>query len=585
MMRWRVKGWGGLLWGLVAISCSPSEHEVLSDPADTVLGPEPASPYSAQMQLRRASLALRGTTPSLDEYTTLALDPGALENLVDTYLSSPEFGRTVRDMWAERMLLRDDVRKGARVTLIGPLSNSRSDLLLEAIGESPLMLIEHVFTNDLPVSEMVTSDIVFANITLSQLFNIPWEGQSNHFDDWVQTTWGDGRPAAGLLTHGAVWLRWGSMDNNDSRGRANMISDALLCNDFSDRDVIVNGDIDLSDAEAIADGVNNDPACVSCHQALDPLASQIGVFVGGYARAWTAAWGKSDEGVYPLSYDEDRLDAWDKKGLRPPSYFGKPSNDLGELGQNIAADPRFSLCMAKTIYAYLAQIDRTEVPLPVASHYQSVLVANDLRPKALFREFVLSDAYLQQATIDSSARVGMLNLRSDQYRRLIRDLTGFEWVTGQIHDECPYTNAEDCIEYTHLGETDRLGFRAMAGGVDGGFITQPTHDSMPVRTLVWSAWGNEAAAHVVKRDLGGNATPDNPLLDRVTADESNEGVIREQLVRLHLRLYGELVAAESDEVNQSYSLFEDAYVEYQDAASAWSVTLSAMLQDPNMTFY
>ena len=57
-------------------------------------------------QLTRVSMALRGTRPSMADYQAILQDPDALPSLVDTYLDSPEFGATVRDLYAEVLLMR-----------------------------------------------------------------------------------------------------------------------------------------------------------------------------------------------------------------------------------------------------------------------------------------------------------------------------------------------------------------------------------------------------------------------------------------------------------------------------------------------
>ena len=40
---------------------------------------------------------------------------------------------------------------------------------------------------------------------------------------------------------------------------------------------------------------------------------------------------------------------------------------------------------------------------------------------------------------------------------------------------------------------DGLGFRAMAGGIDGFSVLEPVHTLTPVRLLVYSAYAEEAA--------------------------------------------------------------------------------------------
>src|SRR5262245_21845617 len=59
-------------------------------------------------RLLRASMAVRGVRPSVEEIELIRQDPDALGGLVDQWMESPEFAATIRDMWAEILLLRND---------------------------------------------------------------------------------------------------------------------------------------------------------------------------------------------------------------------------------------------------------------------------------------------------------------------------------------------------------------------------------------------------------------------------------------------------------------------------------------------
>ncbi|MEL6180903.1 MAG: hypothetical protein AAFS10_18225, partial [Myxococcota bacterium] len=48
--------------------------------------------------LVRASMALRGVRPSVEELETVRANPDALPGVVDTYIESEAFGTTIRDM-------------------------------------------------------------------------------------------------------------------------------------------------------------------------------------------------------------------------------------------------------------------------------------------------------------------------------------------------------------------------------------------------------------------------------------------------------------------------------------------------------
>src|SRR5512133_3667289 len=56
-------------------------------------------------QLTRASLALRGTRPSLPELRLVDASPDELPRLVDSYLQSPDFGATVRELHDQTLML------------------------------------------------------------------------------------------------------------------------------------------------------------------------------------------------------------------------------------------------------------------------------------------------------------------------------------------------------------------------------------------------------------------------------------------------------------------------------------------------
>ena len=98
---------------------------------------------------------------------------------------------------------------------------------------------------------------------------LTWAGHSSDFGiggkQLVQ--WEDGRSPAGILTTNSMLTRWESNGDNHNRERANLVSRALLCDDYGLRDIPLTGNIDLSDPLAVADAVNTQPECVACHSS------------------------------------------------------------------------------------------------------------------------------------------------------------------------------------------------------------------------------------------------------------------------------------------------------------------------------
>ena len=155
---------------------------------------------------------------------------------------------------------------------------------------------------------------------------------------------------------------------------------------------------------------------------------------------------------------------------------------------------------------------------------------------------------------------------------MFKELTGFEWYGIRTADDI---NGE----FPLLG-SDAFGYRAMAGGIDGYSITQATHTFNPTRTLVLQALAAEAAGYVVDRDF--DVPAGARLLTELDDTAKDEPTVRAQIALLHARVLGELVLADSPEVDQSFALWSAvAGVNRQ----KWKILLTAMFQDHRLTFF
>ncbi|MFY0533330.1 hypothetical protein [Nannocystis pusilla] len=128
--------------------------------------------------------------------------------------------------------------------------------------------------------------------------------------------------------------------------------------------------------------------------------------------------------------------------------------------------------------------------------------------------------------------------------------------------------------------SDQFGYRAMAGGVEGFQITEPSHAYGPTRTLVLQTLAAEAAAHAVEREFA-TARAKRRLFTEVDDGEASEPAVRAQIVRLHERVLAEPVAESGPEVDATYALFKAA----SDGRRGWTLVLAALLQDPRVAFH
>lgn len=520
------------------------------------------------LHLVRASMALRGVRPSVDELQRVADDPDTLPEIVDEYLGDPRFGETIRELHNDALL----VSLEQTFPSLPPLQDVGSRTIGAAVMHGPLRLVEYVVTNDRPYTEIVTADYAIIDELTAQVAGMSYDPggpalQQSAYED---------RPAAGVLSDAAFFIRHRSAGANYHRGRANAVSKALLCHDFLDADVEIDGEIDLSDPDAVNDAVTNNEACVSCHQSMDPLGS----FFWGYPGNLNP----NQIPAYPVGnlYNPNAEDNWQFTTERPPSYFGQPAEGLGDLGQLIADDPRFSLCAAQRFYAFFHQIDLDEVPLPEAAVLQAVLVDSGFDAKAMVREIVLSDEFrASHGLTDEAAEdlVGLKMARPSQLARLMDDLTGFRWEAN-LDQVVPNFNEGD----VDLVRTNFLGFAVLAGGMDSFFVEQVANTVNTTTSLFLRAYAGEAASYTAEHDLL-DAPEASRLLTLVDAQTSDEDAVRQQLQALHQRLFAEDIPADDPRIDDSWTLWSAALDRSGDPVLAWKTTLTAMLQDLRIIFY
>src|SRR5213079_1172474 len=118
-------------------------------------------------------------------------------------------------------------------------------------------------------------------------------------------------------------------------------------------------------------------------------------------------------------------------------------------------------------------------------------------------------------------------------------------------------------------DDDAAGYRVLAGGIDSFYVTEPVYTMTATASLVAQRAAFAAADHVVSHDAA--APPAERLLFRAaTVDAADEIRVRAELVSLHARVYGELVAADDPSVDAEYALFTDAlHTASGDARRAW----------------
>ncbi len=443
------------------------------------------------------------------------------------------FAEVVRDLHNDALLTRVE----GSLPNHAPLEELRPQRIADSITGTALKLAELVVLDDRPYSELVTGDTWMVDDVVAAVYGIDDGGSG-----WREVSIPGDRPAAGILSDNAFYLRHESAGANSHRGRANAVSTALLCFDYEDNNIELDDSIDLTDAEAVAMALTTNPACQACHETLDPLASHFFPLPGNVMN--------DDIPSYPVPdfHREANANDWPQTTGRAPGYFGQDTSDIGELGEAIAAAPRFTACAARRFYAYFLQRGLAEADGDTVDALQATFEDSGLQARALIRSIMLSDDFRVAGTSEADGAEdvqGYLRARPFQLALLLEDLTGFRWqIDPQMIDP---GQGEGIID---LSRSALVGFQVLGGGGDSFTVVESTYTMNATTSLCVRQLAFEAASYVVEHDLRDG---EGALL--TLGDDVDEQAVRNHLVALFFRSYGETVEADSADVDDAYALF------------------------------
>lgn len=504
--------------------------------------------------LRRMSLDLRGVLPSVDELDAVEADPALVADLRDTWLDDPLLEERLVHLLAERWHTRTDAFDIEHYDY--GFEDHEAYAWYRSVGEEPLRLMARVVVEDRSWTEVVTADTTVANELLGAHWPLDYpEGETG----WQEVAYTDGRPAAGVLATNGLWWRYSTSAFNQNRGRAAAMTRLLICEDVLSRPVSFADAPNLLSDEGTAEAIATEPACVSCHATLEPIAATL-------------------YGFFPLEqYNVAEVDTYHpERELQGEAdlgvtraWYGTPVDGLGELGQVIAEDPRFARCAAES---FAAALWRREVALDEQAHIDALrdeLVLADGRIKPLLRAITQTPAY-RAGSLSDDAPADLLDrertirlLPPDVLRSSLEALTGFRWTTGDVP----------------LLDEDSDGVRILAGGVDGEEVQTPQEEPGLTWALVGAELAEGAAAHAVETELVAEE-PGVQLFAGLTLDDRPgdtpfDGTL-EQLIWQTTATRPD--AQRLDELHQLWLAMEaDA-----GAAEAWTALLTLLLRDPEM---
>lgn len=506
---------------------------------------------SATELLVRASLDVRGRRPSLDELAVVQADPARVDAMIDGFVDDPAFGLRIKDVFAGAFRTRVDEYP---LDLEDPTQKAS---VSAAIGEEPLDLIAVIALSDLPITRLLDSTETYVDPALLEhwpLEVLPEDPALVLPPGVVRARYVDGRPLAGVLSMNSLFWRHGSTVENANRGRANALSQALLCQSYLDRPIDFPTDLDLTDSESIRSAIASNAACQGCHSTLDPLASYL----------WGFMYPDGDLPVATYAVDQER--AWQIHTGAPPAFFGRPGERLVDLAAHVAGDERFIACTVRRVYeGMLGRKARLEDEGALAEHREALL-AGGLRLSALVRSILADPSYRgerwtprfggrPEPVHEKVAPVGVLGSS-------LTALSGYELrFVGR-----PATSLDFAL-------------RTLAGGSDRGDATSVSTGAVLVQRRLAEAGAEHAVGVVAEGRDGAGAL--QGLLAGVDLDQPPDPDDLVDLVRL---VRSRTLAADDPELAALAGVWDDVST-ISGPRQAWVALITAVLADPDHLLY
>ena len=448
----------------------------------------------------------------------------------------------------------DDEQNDGRRGLLRTRTNT-------AVAREPLELIVHVVRSQRPFTEIVTADYMVVNAYSARSFGVtegayPDGGDPDAFDAGVfyEAKAGD-IPHAGVLTSPVYLNRFPTTPTNVNRHRSRMAYSFFLGTDVMK---LAERPVDPTSIEDFNPTLYN-PNCAVCHAVMDPLAGAFQNWDGrGRYRPPEGGW---------------------HQDMRPPG-LGKaviPHEDrytsLQWLGRQIAADPRFATATVHTIYTALTGRPIHAAPATVATDADRAQLAAFDAQAAEFAE--VAKRFVAESFDLRSVVKGIVV--SPLYRAIEADEAGASFGTGRLltpEQLDRKITAALGVSWRRNSRPVLLSdneFRIFYGGIDSDAVTKRITQPNGIMASIATRMAVEMACSSVARDFvlpaSARSLFSKTELAFVPRDDNGFEIpaavdsIRATIQHLHQRILGERLAPEAPEIERTYQLFLETWLE------------------------
>jgi hypothetical protein len=293
---------------------------------------------------------------------------------------------------------------------------------------------------------------------------------------------------------------------------------------------------------------------------------------------------------------------WRRANRRPPAVYGVPGLDIRDMGRLLTSHPRFAECQTRRAFKLLFLRDpETTAELTTAADLAGRWPTEDAYNfRTLVRRWMLSPVYRGRPQNDDPDWVRRVS--PERFERVVADLTGFTWTREPQNEQDPNQPGADPPRTTpipRLTSEFRGGFRIILGGINGVSVSGRSYGLNASVAVVQRKVAALAADHVLRTDLS-RPDAERKLLAGVSGEEdpiADEAAIRDVIVRLSRRLYGQRLAPDAPQVNGWHDLYRALHADRTQGGTgsgqvpgtqgerAWRGLLTAMLRSPRILLY
>ena len=533
-------------------------REVATAPAART-EPLPVLALEDALLMRRLSLDLRGRLLSPDELAEVEAGTLNVENATERFLADESFEGRFADLVAEQWLTRVD---GFNVGAVDfQLDASLERAFVEDVGNEAPVFLAAVAAEDLPWTDAVLADWTMTTDLLSQIWPVEAiAGRDSSVEGWQRARYTDGRPRGGVVMTNGLWWRYWSAPNNYNRTRAAAIGRLLLCDDWLTRPIHPDPSQSLA-ASSLESAVSTQTSCVGCHDTLDPVAATLFGF-------W---WFDLYDPLEMRSYHAEREHLSERYFHAEQAWFGKAMEGPADLGPRIAGDPRFMRCTVQRMARALWRRDIGDADFTTVTQLDAEFAAGGYRMRALLTSLTASPEYRAGSWpegADTTADVATRRvMQPSQLATAVEQLTGYVWTQEGYHQLA----------------NDELGFRSLAGGVDGAAVTLPDERPSVTRSLVIQRMAQAAAYRVASAEFALPVSQRSLFIHvEDQAPAGSESWVR-QVESLHLRAWG--TSGTEADLAEEVALTEAAASLGANEPERWATVLEVILRDPRFWTY